>query len=112
MINNIKLKSIKSLKWVALGNILNKMFTPIISLYIAAIVGPEAYGLVAISAAFIGYGNLLQGFGVKDYVVKEDINEKILNSSFWFNIFIAISLFLFFLLITPYVSSLYNEPLL
>jgi len=112
-LRNLKEHSLNSIKWVGLGNLMHKLFTPVISIYIATILDPKDYGLVAISAFFIGFANLIQGFGMKDYIVKEEaLNKNLLNTAFWFNVFIAISLFVILFTISGLIANLYNEKLL
>ena len=109
----IKTKTLKSIKWVLLSNLLPKLITPIISIYLATILVPQDYGVVAISAAIIGFINIVQGFGVIDFIGKEKTIDNLkLNTAFWLNIGLGLIFFILLSLGSSFFSNLYKEPLL
>jgi len=113
LMNDLKSHTLKSVKWVIFANLFPKLITPVISVYLATILVPSAYGIVAISGTFIGFINIIQGFGIIDFIGKEkEINEDKLNTSFWLNVFLAITLFIILVLSSDFIAQMYSEPML
>ena len=100
---------IKSVKWTALGRVLPMALRPFLSVWLALILDPNAYGIVAIASVFIGLSRLIQGLGLSEFLIKaKKENEIEINSAFWSNIFIAIIIYLILVIASPFISTLYN----
>lgn len=111
--SNLKSHTLKSVKWVVFANLLPKLITPVISVYLATILVPSAYGIVAISGTFIGFINIIQGFGIIDYIGKEkEINEDKLNTSFFINVILAIAFYIILFISSGLLANIYSEPML
>ncbi len=111
--DQIKRHSLKSVKWVALGFILPKLITPIITVLLAKILMPSDFGIISICSVFIGVINLIQGLGFSDFIIKEkEIDHTHLSTAFWSNM--ALSTFVFGLMwiAAPIVAHIYQEPLI
>jgi len=111
--DKIKLHSLKSVKWVALGLILPKLIIPIVTVLLAKILLPSDFGIISICSVFIGVINLIQGLGFSDFIIKEkEIEHTHLSTAFWLNM--AVSLFVFGLMwiTAPIVANIYHEPLI
>jgi len=112
-LSDLRKHTLSSIKWVVLANLLPKVITPVISVYLATILIPKDYGVVAISGTLIGFINLIQGFGIIDFIGKEkEIDKDKLNTSFWINLTLGFALFLFLYISSSFIASIYNESLL
>ena len=112
-IETLRKISLQSVKWITLGNLIQNFTTPVLSVWIATILSPQNYGIVAIGGVFVGFATLLEGLGVRDFLVKEkELDQKKLNTAFWTNVFLAVCLWLLLFILSPFISNLYNEPML
>ena len=85
----------------------------VVSIVLARLLAPEAYGTIALVTVFISIFNVLisNGFGTA-LIQKKDADELDFSSVFYFSI--VFCLFLYFLLFisAPHISSFYNEEIL
>ena len=111
MDSNLKIKSASSLRWSSFGSILPKIINPVISLSLINLVDPKEYGLLAIINYIINFINILNGFGLFEYILKEKqlCNLK-LNSLFWLNIILSFTIFILILTFSPLISAFYKQP--
>lgn len=112
--NNVKTLNSKmktGLKW----NIVNQIATQFIfiwfSIYLARLLGPEAYGLVGMITVLSGFASIFVDFGFASSVIYYQIKTDYqLSSIFWFNLFIGIFIYSVFFILAPFISDFYNEP--
>jgi len=111
--DQIKRHSLKSVKWVALGFMLPKFITPIVTILLAKLLLPAVFGIIAICSVFIGVINLIQGLGFSDFIIKEfEINDIFLSTAFWSNLGLSLIVFGLMWAAAPIVANIYNEPLI
>ncbi len=99
------------LKW----NLFNQVATQFVfiwfSIYLARLLGPEAYGLVGMVTVLSGFAGIFVDFGfaasVIYYQVKSDLQ---LSSVFWFNVMIGVFIYSLFFLLAPWIAHFYDEP--
>lgn len=106
---NIKIK--KGLKW----NLYNQIATQVIfmwfGIYLARLLGPEAFGLVGMVTVLSGFAGIFVDFGFASSVIYYKINTKNqLSSVFWFNLLVGIVIYLLFFAAAPLIADFYNEP--
>lgn len=109
-LHNLKQKSLSQVKWVSFSRILPKLFAPITTVLMVNVFTPTDYGVVGICGAFISFLNLLQGFGIDDYIIrmKEETELKI-YTTYWLNFSISMVLFLILTLSAPLIAHIYSE---
>lgn len=104
-----KVKS--GLKW----NIINQIVTQLIfvwfGIYLARLLGPEAYGLVGMVTVFSGFANLFVDFGFSSAIIyDQNVTNKKLSSVFWLNLLIGLTIYLLFFGLSPLLAGFYEEP--
>ena len=100
---------IKSVKWTVLGKVLPMVLRPFLSVWLALILEPSVYGIIAIATIFIGLSRLIQGLGLSEFLIKaKEENEIEINSAFWSNIVIGLIIYLILVLASPFISIFYN----
>ncbi|MGV4460542.1 lipopolysaccharide biosynthesis protein [Ornithobacterium rhinotracheale] len=109
--SNLDNKIKSGLKW----NLFNQVFTQVVfvlfGIYLARLLGPEAYGLVGMVTVFSGVANLLLDFGFTSSIIYfQDLSKKELSSIFWFNLAMALVLYSVLFLCAPLISNFYGEP--
>lgn len=80
-------------------------------IYMARLLFPADFGLVAMISPIIGFVALFSDFGLLQSVVQRRVvSDALLNSIFWINMAICLGLGLFFAALTPLFVWLYSEP--
>lgn len=83
----------------------------LLSILIARIVSPSAYGLIVMIQVFLSFSQLFIDSGfVNALIQKKDRNETDYSTVFIFNMGVATALYLVFFFIAPYVAVFYREP--
>jgi len=110
-ISDLKIHSLHSIKWVYLGNLVPKIISPFITIWIARILNPADYGLVAICMVIIGFVDLVQGFGAGDYVIKNpDSDQIMLSTAFWSNLIFGFVAYSVLIIAVPLITKSYGNP--
>jgi O-antigen/teichoic acid export membrane protein len=109
-INNMTSNTKVNLYWNTLLRIPVKVISFIVSIYVARLLDPEDFGVMAIVMMSIGYANLLTGFGLSDAIVQRTINcNKTINSIFVFNLIISVFMVILFVFISRFISDFFGE---
>jgi len=105
-------KKIKiGLKWNLINQVISQFIFIWFSIYLARLLGPQAYGLVGMVTVLSGFAVIFVDFGFTSSIIYYQIEaEKKLSSIFWFNIFAASIIYLIFFILAPTIAKFYNEP--
>jgi PST family polysaccharide transporter len=80
-------------------------------IYLARILFPADFGLVAMVYPVLGFVALFADFGILQAVVQRaKISQALLSTIFWVNLLISLCLALFFAAISPILAAVYGEP--
>ena len=108
--SQIKNKSLKSIRWATLGMVVPKLISPFINLWLINILNPSDFGLLTIATVIIGFTNILQGFGLMEFIIKEkELSEIRINTVFWSSIFWATFIALTVVVLSPVFSEVYKN---
>lgn len=107
-----KQNTVKSnLYWNTLITIPSQIICFVISIFIARILAPTDFGIMAITMMTIGYANLITNFAFNQALVQKVItNKKVINSIFTLDLIISISLAATFFFGSEYISLFFNSP--
>ncbi len=110
---SLRKKSAEGLKWSFLETVGIRLFSVSTYFVLAKILDPTAFGLVALTNTFIFFSEAFvdQGF-VAALVQKKDLLPKHLSSAFWGNLVLGGLLFFLTYIGSPWIASLYGEPML
>lgn len=110
---SLKQKAITGVVWSAIENLSVKGVQFVLGIILARILMPKDYGLIgmimvfmAISATFID-----SGFS-KALIQKKDRDEKDFSTVFYFNIVIAVFIYLILFLCAPFIANFYHQQVL
>ncbi len=83
----------------------------LLSIVIARIVSPSAYGLIVMIQIFLSFSQLFIDSGFANALIqKKDRNETDYCTVFIFNMAVAIILYLLFFIAAPFIADFYEEP--
>ncbi|MEG3130356.1 lipopolysaccharide biosynthesis protein [Pantoea cypripedii] len=102
---------LSNLKWNALSQFF-KIFVQAVNLiYLAKIIPPAQYGLMAMAVVVINLGILLRDLGTAAAIIqKKKLSNDLINSIFWLNVAMGVSLCCIIAILAKPLSSLYGHP--
>jgi O-antigen/teichoic acid export membrane protein len=104
---------IHSVAWTTGSNVGGFLINFFLGVWLARILGPEAYGLVGMVMVVTGFGRLFMDFGFGEALIQnQDTKEEDFSSVFWFNIIVSIFLFILFFFLSGFIASFYVQPVL
>lgn len=103
-------KTKKGLQWSALERFLTQGIQLAITLYLARLLGPTAFGLVGMLAVFIAIANVFVDSGFTSALIrKTDRTESDLVTAFYYNIAMAGLCYLALYISAPLVADFYQQ---
>ncbi|MCF6351476.1 MAG: MOP flippase family protein [Cyclobacteriaceae bacterium] len=109
--NGHKQKTVTSLKWNVLSQLLSSGTTILVTLILMKILGPEAFGLVGMVTVISGMLMVFKNLGLTTSLIqKKDINEVDKDTVFWISVALGISLALLLIAGSNPIAKFYNEP--
>ena len=110
---NLKEKTAQGLYWGFLSSSAMQLLNLVIGIFLARLLSPEEYGIVAMLAFFTLIAGNLQdsGFSVALINIK-DIKHNDYNAVFWFNTGVSLLLYLLLFLSAPLIAGFYHQPCL
>lgn len=101
----------KEILWSSIQVVLIKGASFFFSIFMARLIAPEAYGLIAMISVFIAFFQLFVDSGLGNALIQKKDKEEIdYHTSFTSNLGIAVFLYLILFFIAPIISSFYNQP--
>jgi O-antigen/teichoic acid export membrane protein len=83
----------------------------IVSIFLARLLLPEEFGLVAMAMVFISISQIFSDFGLASALIQNKDNTFLTYSSvFFFNVVVGVFLFLLFWSIAPSIGRFYGNP--
>jgi len=109
----LKTKVLSGLVWTFAERILAQGVSFIISIIIARLLVPEAYGTVTMVTVFINIANVFVSNGLGEALVqKKDATETDFSTMFYCSLTLAISIYSILFIGAPYIARFYNNDLL
>jgi len=109
MKENMSLKS--GVFWSAIERFSVQGLHFLMTIVITRFVLPEEFGLVAMLGIFIAISNSIIDSGFSSALIqKQDRNDQDFTVVFYYNIIIALFLYLLLYLTSPFIANFYNEP--
>ncbi|MEO3986517.1 lipopolysaccharide biosynthesis protein [Plesiomonas shigelloides] len=103
-------KTKKGLQWSAIERILSQGFQLLITLLLARLLGPDAFGLVGMLAVFIAIANVFVDSGFTSALIrKTDRCDSDFVTAFYYNIAISLLCYLVLYISAPHVANFYQQ---
>lgn len=113
MKKSIKDKLINSVVWSAVEKFLRQGLMTLFSIIIARQLLPSDYGLVAMLTIFLTIAQIFVDSGfVEALIQKQNRTDTDFSTVFWFNILVALLLYVTLFLCSPLIADFYGEPIL
>lgn len=106
-------RTIQGVSWSGISQAVTQSCTWIISIALARILGPDAYGVIGMITVFASFAILFGGLGFGMAIVqRKTIEERHLAAAFWMNAAMGTLITLIMIAVAPLIASFYSEPLL
>lgn len=113
MSETIRKKAIRGVAWSAVEKFSRQGLMTLFTILIARQLSPSDYGLVAMLSIFLIIAQVFVDSGfVEALIQKQDRTETDFSTTFWFNIGVALLVYIALLLFSPLIAGFYDEPLL
>lgn len=109
----LKDKAISGVKWNAIDRLSSHGIQFLFSIFIARLLLPEDYGLIAMLNIFLAISQtfIYSGFG-SALIRKIDSTDDDFSTVFYFNVIVAIVCYIVLFYTSPLIADFYNVPLL
>ena len=108
---SLKNQTVKSVFWSAVDRFASQGLQFLLGIFIARLLLPSDYGLIAMLAIFLAIAETFvqSGFGTA-LIQKADRTETDFSTALYFNVVIAIFLYSILFVLAPFIADFYNEP--
>lgn len=103
-------KVYKGFRWIALDKFGQQLLTFVLFLVIAARLGPEEFGIYAFCLIVLNLAQLLQDLGIGETIIKLPKKQDVLDTCFYTNISISLSISLIVIFGAELLSNAYGLP--
>ena len=98
--------------WSFMRSLARLFFSLIVPIILARILSPNEFGLMAMSAVFIGIGSLISDLGTGDALIQRQSRSQALESTiFWLNLTIATIFAAILFATASVISGVYNNTI-
>ena len=99
------------IRWTTLSMLVVTVTQMVRLVVLGRILGPEAFGLLAMMLVVTGFAQLISQMGLSEAIIQHpDPTQRELSSLYWLNIGLGGLLYLALLLATPLIALLYKTP--
>lgn len=113
MANFSKNQVVSNFLWRYVGKIGSQVVSFLVTIILARLLEPEAFGAVAIVGIFTGFLQVFIDSGLGSALVqKNNVDDVDFSSVFFFNIFVCVALYFILYIAAPFVAKFYGDPLL
>lgn len=109
----LKKKVVKGSFFTMLSQVIVQIISFGVTIFLARTLQPEDFGIVALSAIFVGFVGMFSGLGMGAAIIqRQNINDDYLSTSFWVGIFAGIAIALILVIISPMAANFYDKSTL
>jgi len=109
--SSLAAKAFKGGSWLALFTATSQAFSWLVTFWVARLLQPDDYGLMALATIFTGYAAWFGELGLGAAIIQaKSSSQKNLSSIFWFAMGIAVILALACFPIASFSAWFFNEP--
>jgi len=110
---SLKKRAVKGGIWSGIEQFSNKFIQLVFTIILARMLTPEDYGVVALTIVFFSIAFVLIDSGFATALIrKPDKNDKDLSTCFFFNITVAVVVYVFLFWGAPLIAVFYSQPVL
>jgi O-antigen/teichoic acid export membrane protein len=109
--NGFRARIARGFAWEGLSKLAVQVVSWVSTVWVARLLTPGDYGLIATSGLFTGAITILVDFGLgAGIVTRKTINERELNQCFWLNLSASIVFYVTLFALAPVIAAAYELP--
>lgn len=110
---DLKKKAISGSLWTVIETFSLQIVQFIVGIVLARLLGPDAFGLIAMTGIFLAISNVISDGGFEKALIQQkEITPLQINTVFYVNIVLGIVMAGTICLLSPYIARFFHEPLL
>ena len=107
----LKEKTAKGVFWSGISNILQQFLNLVFGVVLGRVLNADDYGLIGMLAIFTTIAGTLQDGGFTAALTnKNNVEHKDFNAVFWFSVLTSILIYVILFVVSPLISSYFDEP--
>jgi len=108
---SVRFDAIRGVQWTTISAAANGILYFVQTMILARILSPSDFGLMAILLVVVRFAQLFSDIGISNAIIhRQDVNDDILSSLFWLNVFSGLCVYFFFNLASPLIAILFHTP--
>lgn len=108
---NIQQKVVKGVFWSVIQHWGSQTISFVVFSLLARLLAPEEFGLVALASVFIAFMEIVLDQGMSQAIIqRRELEAEHLDTAFWANLTVGISLTVFSIIFAVPVAKLFNHP--
>ncbi|MFT5601448.1 MAG: O-antigen/teichoic acid export membrane protein [Flavobacteriales bacterium] len=101
---------VRNIFWDFLGKIFNQGISFVISIFLARMLSPDEFGLIAMVMVIIAFAKVFADFGLTSALIQsKDVSQKSLSTVFWIIFSISCLLTIFLFLMSGQIAKFYDQ---
>ncbi len=110
---DIKKEGTKAASWSLIDKFLRRGVQFVLSIFLARLLMPGDFGVIAMAAIFVSWGEVFRDFGLGQALVhRQDVTEVQTSTIFYINIIMACAIAGIFCLIAPLAADFYDNRMI
>lgn len=107
----LKNKAIKGVAWTFGEQVSIQIVSFVLQIFIARILAPQTYGLIAMLSVFMTIGQTLMNGGMASSIIRTtNPTQRDYSTIFYFNMAFSVVLYLILFFTAPLISNFYKQP--
>lgn len=108
---NFRGRIARGFAWEGLSKLGVQIISWVSTIWVARLLSPEDYGLVATSGLFTGVMSMIMEFGLgAGIVTRKEVTDKELNQCLWLSVTASLILYAILFVAAPYIADAYDLP--
>jgi PST family polysaccharide transporter len=108
---SLRQKAVQGIAWSFIQSYGNQAISLLVFLLLARLLGPEAFGLIALANIFIHFTQIFLDQGLSEAIIqRKDLEPEHLDSAFWSNIGSGALLMSIGMIGAPIMAQVFEEP--
>ena len=113
MIAGLRQKTVRSLLWVFIDTIGQRLLQFIVTIILARLLMPEEFGLIGMITVFIVFSGVFIDSGFSFALIREkEVTSNEFDTVFWFNFLISCLFYILLWLFSAPIAAFYKQPIL
>lgn len=107
---NIQKESKHAILWSMIDKFLKRGIQFILSIILARLLTPEDFGIVAMAAIFVSWGEVFRDFGLGQSIIqKKDVSDVQASTIFYLNLMMGVLIAIIFQILAPIAADFYDN---